>query len=232
MRAGSERYLNELIERSPVLKNCQQELVRAAEALIDCFKNSGKLLVCGNGGSAADALHITGELMKGFVLPREIPEEDREQIKLHSHNAEYIINNLQRALPVISLVSEISLCTAYMNDKAADLCFAQQVYGYGTQGDVLLAISTSGNSKNVLYAAEVAHSKKMKVIGLTGEGGGSMFELSDILIAVPEHDTYKVQELHLPIYHALCLAIENEFFGVQYNEEEDRCIQYSVSFNC
>jgi D-sedoheptulose 7-phosphate isomerase len=170
-------------------------------------------MTCGNGGSAADALHIVGELMKAFVLPRALDGGDAESIREVSPNADYLIQNLQGALPAISLVSETALGTAYANDVAPDLDFAQQVFGYGRPGDILFAISTSGNSKNVLYASEVARAKKVKVIALTGAGGGKLQDIADILIAVPETVTFKIQELHLPIYHAYCLAIENEFFG-------------------
>lgn len=152
--------------------------------------------------------------MKGFVLPRPIGDGLRQ--RLHSvcpESAEYLCDNLQGALPVISLVSEIALSTAYANDQAADLCFAQQVLGHGRMHDILFAISTSGNSANVIYAAQVARTLGISVVGLTGSDGGRLKEWSDALIAVPESETFKVQELHLPVYHALCLALEEEFFG-------------------
>ena len=169
--------------------------------------------MCGHGGSAADSLLITGELMKSFVKRRPLSEDVilrfREQFP---EVAEYYINNLQGALPAISLVSESALMTAYGNDNTADLVFAQQVFGYGKANDVLLAISTSGNSGNVLHAARVARAMGLKVIGLTGEKGGALAELSDILLNVPSGITYQIQEMHLPIYHTLCLAVEAELF--------------------
>ena len=214
MKNSTLKIIDSFIYSHENLKVCEETIKESLLILINCFKNGGKLLVCGNGGSASDSLHVAGELLKSFVLPRPIPKEDEEKIKNISENPDYLIKNLQGSLPVISLVSEISLMTAYSNDVAADLSFAQQVYGYGAKGDVLLAISTSGNSKNVVFAAEVAKIKDLKVISLTGKSGGKLKDLSDSLLAVPESETYKVQELHLPLYHALCLALENEFFGV------------------
>jgi D-sedoheptulose 7-phosphate isomerase len=186
----------------------------AAKLVIDCYKNGGKLLVCGNGGSAADCEHIVGELMKGFVLRRELSPEQQSIISgSFPADSEYLISNLQQGLPAISLVSHTALMTAFANDQSADLCFAQQVLGYGKQGDVLLAISTSGNSKNILYAAKIAKVIGIKVIALTGKTGGGLKDVCDVLVNVPETETYKVQELHLPFYHALCLAVEEYFFG-------------------
>lgn len=201
-----------LIERYPVLSACENEIAEAISILIDCYQKGGKLLVCGNGGSAADSLHIVGELMKGFVKQRRLPPQMKEQLCRVSANGEFLYQNLQGALPAISLVNEVSLQTAYANDVAPVLNFAQQVWGQGNGGDVLIGITTSGNSENVIYAAEVARAKGMKVVALTGRGGGKMSACSDVVIAVPEKETYKVQELHLPIYHAICIALENAFF--------------------
>ena len=206
MHQKTETIIKDLLKRYPSLECIEKDITKACQTLIDCFAGGGKVLVCGNGGSAADAMHIVGELMKGFVLPRRLLSHER----IYS---EYVNNGLQRALPAISLVGETGLTTAYANDVAADLVFAQQVHGYGNAGDALIALSTSGNSKNILYAAEVAKAKKVKVVSLTGKGGGKLKELSDVIICVPETETYKIQELHLPVYHVLCLAIENEFFG-------------------
>lgn len=203
----------DLIKRYPVLAFSEKAIVAAIEALIESYKNGGKLLVCGNGGSAADALHIVGELMKSFVLPRHLTEDEKRLIVNNSDNAEYMIKNLQRALPAISLVNEVSFQTAYANDIAPDLYFAQQVLGYGIAGDILVGISTSGNSKNVIYAIEVARAKGLVTIALTGATGGKLKDKTDILINVPEKETYKIQELHLPVYHCICRALENEFFG-------------------
>lgn len=206
--------IDHLIERYPLLQTLKEPLKAAAETIIDCYKNGGKLLICGNGGSAADAEHITGELMKGFLLPRPLQEHQSKRLMdTCPEDAAYLIENLQEALPAISLVNQIALGTAFANDQAPDLVFAQQVFGLGKAGDVLLAISTSGNSKNVLYAAQVARAFGLSVISLTGAGGGKLRSWTDILLAVPDKETYRIQELHLPIYHALCIAAEQEFFG-------------------
>jgi D-sedoheptulose 7-phosphate isomerase len=173
-----------------------------------------KLLICGNGGSAADSLHIVAELMKGFAYPRPIPAAEAAAITaVAGADASYLNSQLQGTLPAIALVSEVALTTAFSNDVAADLIFAQQVYGYGAPGDTLLAISTSGNSRNVVYATQVARAKGLHTIALTGATGGKLATFADITIPVPETEVYKVQELHLPVYHALCLAAEEEFFG-------------------
>ena len=206
MNLSTVKMLDDLINNHKQL-DCVKEIINdAVEALIKCYSAGGKVLTCGNGGSASDALHIVGELMKGFALKRPLLPNERIF-------SEEINEGLQRTLPAISLVSETALITAYINDVSAELVYAQQVFGYGNSGDILIALSTSGNSKNILYAAEVAKVKKIKVISLTGKDGGKIKSLSDITICVPEIETFKVQELHLPIYHALCLAVENEFFG-------------------
>ena len=213
MKRTTIAKISELIERYPSLKQIENNLSNSVQMLIDLYKNGGKLLVCGNGGSAADSLHIVGELMKDFVLPRPLPKNIKDAISQSCEYGDYINANLQVAFPAIALVGSTALESAYANDRASDLAFAQQVYGLGNKDDVLLAISTSGNSKNVLYAIEVAKAKGLKTIALTGESGGKMKDKCDILINAPEKETYKIQELHLPIYHTLCLAIENEFFG-------------------
>jgi len=187
----------------------------AVEILVCCFQNGRKLLVCGNGGSAADSQHIVGELMKGFMLPRSLGDGMRQKLlQVNPERAEYLIRHLQCALPAISLIGEGALSTAFANDAAPELCFAQQVLGLGNDGDVLLGISTSGDSANVLYAAHVARAKGMRVIGLLGRGGGRLFPLVDCALIAPAAETYEVQEYHLPMYHALCMAVERVFFGV------------------
>lgn len=214
MKKNTIRIIDDLIERYVDLKVCYDDVSKANDLLVECFKDGNKLLTCGNGGSASDAQHIVGELMKAFILPRKIGDSKAKEInEVCGDNANYLIENLQGALPAISLVAETALTTAYANDMAADLGFAQQVYGYGNKGDILLAISTSGNSANVIYAAQIAKVQGMKVIGLTGETGGKLKALSDVCICAPSKETFKIQEFHLPIYHALCLAVENEFFG-------------------
>lgn len=206
--------LNLLIERYPALESARQSILDAYVILEESYQNGGKLLIAGNGGSAADAEHIAGELMKGFKLPRKSDPEFAE--KLITENRELgtvLAENLQGALPTIALDGHVALTTAYMNDVEPLLCFAQQVNGYGKVGDVFLGISTSGNSKNVLYAATTAHAKGMKTIGLTGANDSRLTEMSDVCIKVPETETYMIQELHLPVYHCLCLMLEQRFFG-------------------
>ena len=201
------------MERYPSLSACKDDINKAYELMKDAFASKGKLLVAGNGGSAADSEHIVGELMKGFVKKREIPENDKKAIE--AVNAEYaksLKQNLQGALPAIALTGHPALSSAYLNDVDGTLGFAQQVYGYGNNGDVFLGITTSGNSQNILYAMTVAKAKGLRTIALTGSMGGKVKELADACIIVPETETFKIQELHLPIYHALCLMLEDTFF--------------------
>lgn len=208
------RHIDLLVERYPSLESAKNDIVAAYLLLEGSYENGGKLLVAGNGGSAADAEHIVGELMKGFKLPRK-PEADFAE-KLVEENQELgsvLAENLQGALPAIALDGHPALSTAYMNDCEPLLCFAQQVNGYGKSGDVFLGISTSGNSKNVLYAATTAHAKGMKVIGLTGAKDSKLKDMSDVCIKAPQTETYMIQELHLPIYHCLCLMLEDKFFA-------------------
>ena len=208
------RHIDLLMERYPSLESAKNDIVAAYLLLEESYKNGGKLLVAGNGGSASDAEHIVGELMKGFKLPRK-PEADFAE-KLVEENQELgavLAENLQGALPAIALDGHPALSTAYMNDCEPLLCFAQQVNGYGKSGDVFLGISTSGNSKNVLFAATTAHAKGMKVIGLTGAKDSKLKDMSDVCIKAPQTETYMIQELHLPIYHCLCLMLEDRFFA-------------------
>jgi D-sedoheptulose 7-phosphate isomerase len=203
-----------LFIRFPELIVCQEALFDAFSALRECYTAGGKVLVCGNGGSAADAEHIVGELMKGFQLRRKIKREDREKLKLSAPGSfEYLAGNLQGALPAFSLVSQTALLSAFGNDIAPDMVYAQQVYGYARKGDILIAISTSGNSPNVIHAVMVAKAFEAGTIGLTGEEGGRLKEFCNILIKAPARETYKIQEYHLPIYHTLCAMLEVEFFG-------------------
>lgn len=205
--------IDELIRRYPQLESIKGEIYEAYKILYNSYKNGNKLLVAGNGGSAADSDHIVGELMKGFKKKREIAEDIKERLKsIDEEKGEVLSQELQGTLRTIALTNHNALNTAYGNDVNGDLIFAQQLYGYGDKGDVFLAISTSGNSKNILYASVVAKAKGMKIIGLTNEYGGQLNDIADICIKVPETETFKVQELHLPIYHCLCLMLENEFF--------------------
>ena len=208
------KHIDLLVERYPSLESAKDDIVAAYLLMEECYENGGKLLVAGNGGSAADAEHIVGELMKGFKMPRK-PEIDFAE-KLVAENQELgsvLAENLQGALPAIALDGHPALSTAYMNDCEPLLCFAQQVNGYGKSGDVFLGISTSGNSKNVLFAATTAHAKGMKVIGLTGAKDSKLKDMSDVCIKAPQTETYMIQELHLPIYHCLCLMLEDKFFA-------------------
>lgn len=220
MMGKEYKHLDDLIMRYPALEVCQDDIVSAYKLLENCFKSGNKLLVAGNGGSAADALHIVGELMKAFVLPRKLSQELCKTIDNNCEHADYLKDNLQMTLPAIALVSEIGLATAYSNDATPDLVFAQQILGYGNKGDVFLGITTSGNSKNIIYAAEIAKAKGLNIIGLTGKTGGKIADICNVCVKVPEIETYKIQELHLPVYHALCLKLENSIFGkgLQYNE--------------
>jgi D-sedoheptulose 7-phosphate isomerase len=206
--------ITELLERYPNLIFCKADILRAKEALIRCYEKKGKLLLCGNGGSAADCEHIVGELMKGFMSKRPLSSTQREKMSERCEDLrDETLSKLQNALPAISLTSFNSLNTAFSNDVDADLVFAQSVFGLGKTNDVLIAISTSGNSKNVLEAARVARSIGLKVIALTGRGGGALARIADVTIRVPEDETYRIQELHLPVYHYLCAEIEKYFFG-------------------
>ena len=196
-----------LIGRYPPLAACRGEAERAAALMIDVFRAGGKLLTCGNGGSAADAQHIVGELMKSFVRPRPLPRETREKL-----GDDRLARGLQGALPAVSLAGEAALATAFINDCEPELLFAQQVLGLGREGDALLAISTSGNAQNVVYALKTARALSMKTIALTGEDGGQAARLADVALRVPARETYRAQEYHLPVYHALCLAVEEALF--------------------
>lgn len=209
-----EEQLNLLIERYPKLAVCKEDIKKAYEILEAAYSNGRKLLVCGNGGSASDSEHIVGELMKEFKLKRKVYSDHAVALKsIDPELGQVLADNLQGALPAISLTGHSSLQTAYMNDAVPKLVFAQQVNGYGKEGDVLLGISTSGNSKNVLYAAVNAKAKGLKVIGLTGAKENKLMKFADVCIRVPETETYKIQELHLPVYHCLCLMLEEKFFG-------------------
>lgn len=208
-----KKHVELLISRYPVLECCEDSIIRAYFMLEESYVTGHKLLVTGNGGSAADSEHIVGELMKGFKLARKLDKAIAQ--KLIEENQELgktLAENLQGALPAIALDGHLALSTAYMNDCEPLLCFAQQVNGYGIEGDVFLGISTSGNSKNILYAAVTAHAKGMKVIGLTGAKNSKLEQMSDVCIKVPQTETYMIQELHLPVYHCLCLMLEDRFF--------------------
>lgn len=216
MQMDSKKVQNEhdvildLFNRYPDLQRCRSSIEAAGALLVDCFMRGGKLLVCGNGGSAADSEHIVGELMKSFRFKRRIDEGFRQNY-LAVHGC-LPPDCLEGALPAIALVSHTAFSTAFSNDASAEGVFAQQVYAYGRRGDALLALSTSGNSKNVTLAAKVAHACGMQVVALTGFAPSALSDQADVTVAVPETETYRVQELHLPVYHALCAAVEAELF--------------------
>jgi len=206
-------HIQQLIERYPKLKDAGNDISCAFEIIKDSYKNGGKLLIAGNGGSASDAEHIAGELMKTFAKKRSLPDSFISEIKkVDSDISGYLLPKMQPGLPAIALSGHASLNTACINDIDGNITFAQQVYGYGKEEDVLLGITTSGNSKNILYACAVAKAKKLKIIGLTGAGGGKIKQFADVCICVPETETYKIQELHLPVYHIICMMLEDYFF--------------------
>lgn len=214
MEERLQKHLNLLIERYPILESCKDSIAKAYDIMEEAYSNGRKLLVAGNGGSAADSEHIVGELMKEFKLKRKIYAAQADRLKkIDPEMGQVLAENLQGTLPAISLVGEPALTTAYMNDAVPLLIFAQQINGLGKAGDVFLGISTSGNSKNVLYAAVAAKSKGLKVVGLTGQKENKLEKFADVCIHVPETETYKIQELHLPVYHCLCLMLEDKFFG-------------------
>ena len=207
-------YLKELIKRYPKLAQVEGEIQAAYELMVEAYDEERKLLAAGNGGSSADSDHLVGELMKGFVHPRPIKEEFKQQLlDIDEYMGKELGSKLQGALPALSLSNHFALTTAYLNDIDGTSVFAQQVYGYGQAGDIFLGISTSGNAKNVLLAAVVAKAKGLKVIALTGRDGGKLAKFADVAVIVPENETYKIQELHLPIYHAWCLMLENKYFS-------------------
>jgi D-sedoheptulose 7-phosphate isomerase len=202
--------MDKLLKQLPQLAECREALEAALARLVDCFGGGHKLLLCGNGGSAADCEHIAGELLKGFLSKRPLPAE--RKAKLTGADAAYIGDNLQQGLPAVSLVNQVALGTAFANDVAADLTYAQLVNALGAPGDVLLSISTSGNARNVCLAAQTARAFGLGVVGLTGRGGGTLAPLCDVCIRVPADETADVQQLHLPVYHYLCRALEAHFF--------------------
>lgn len=209
-----QKHIDLLIERYPILAHTQQAIIEAYNLMQECYQKNGKLLIAGNGGSAADAEHMVGELMKGFKLKRE-PDKAfaKRLIETDQSRGEKLSQCLQGGLPAIALTNHPALNSAYLNDVDGELCYAQQVYGYGNEGDVFIGISTSGNAENIRSAATVAKAKKMKVIGFTGKQGGQLAEIADVLVNVPEMETYMVQELHLPIYHCWCLMLEDYFYN-------------------
>ena len=209
-----EKHINLLMERYPKLESVKQEIIDAYLVMEECYENDCKLLIAGNGGSAADSEHIAGELMKRFKTPRPVTPEMAAKLKeIDPVRGEDLSKNLERSLMAIPLVAHEALSTAYINDVDGLGVFAQQLFGFGRAGDVFLGISTSGNSKNVISATVVARALGIKVIGLTGAKGGELATIADVAVKVPEEETYMIQELHLPVYHCWCLMLEDKFFG-------------------
>lgn len=196
--------MEQLIERYPILSQCRESIAAALKLMIETYKNGGKVLVCGNGGSAADSEHIVGELMKGFLSHRQV-SDDRIPKSLSKY--------LQGALPAISLPSQCAILSAFINDVEPDMMYAQLVYGYAREGDLVIGLSTSGNSRNIVNAVEVAKCVGARTLALTGEKESKLSDTATVTIRVPETETYKVQELHLPVYHYLCAETEKEMFG-------------------
>ncbi|MBQ8802325.1 MAG: SIS domain-containing protein [Tyzzerella sp.] len=193
-----------LYKRYPTLEVCREDIDKALELMIHTYQNGGKVLVCGNGGSASDSEHIVGELMKGFLLKREVTDE---------RIPENLRSGLQGSLPAISLPSQSAILSAFINDVEPEMMYAQLVYGYARENDLVIGLSTSGNSKNVVKAIEVAKYMGVKTLSMTGERKSRLSELSDITIRVPAVETYKIQEYHLPVYHYLCAEVEKIIFG-------------------
>lgn len=205
--------IKELIERYPALTGCRDDVENAVDAVEKVYRAGGKLLLCGNGGSCADCEHISGELMKGFLKKRPLGDEKKRDMRANCPEIEdAVLDKLQDALPAIPLTSLTALNSAFCNDVDPELIYAQGVMALGKEGDLLVAISTSGNSKNVVRAAQVARALGLCVVALTGKSGGKLRDIADVCICAPETETYKVQEYHLPIYHCICAEIEERFF--------------------
>lgn len=209
------KHIDLLIKRYPSLESIKEDIINGYLVIEECYLNNGKLLIAGNGGSAADSEHIAGELMKRFKLPRPISKELADKLKaVDCVRGEELAKNLECSLMAIPLVAHEALSTAYINDVDGYGVFAQQLLGFGREGDVFLGISTSGNSKNVMNATVVARALGVKIVGLTGAKGGELSTVADVTVKVPETETYMIQELHLPIYHCWCLMLEDKFFGI------------------
>jgi len=209
-----EKHMDLLLARYPKLEVCKNSIIKAYQVIESCYEQDGKLLIAGNGGSAADCEHIAGELMKRFKIPRKVSGEfSKKLVAADPVRGELLARNLECSLMAIPLVAHEALTTAYINDVDALGVFAQQLFGYGRKGDVFLGISTSGNAENIMNAVAVARALELKVVGLTGGNGGELAHASDVAIIVPETETYLIQELHLQVYHCLCMMLEEHFFS-------------------
>lgn len=215
MEKNVKKEFDSLFIRYPNLNQCKQDIKKAYELLVKVYDSKKKLLIAGNGGSAADSEHLAGELMKRFRIARPIDNKlSKKLISIDKKRGQKLSNNLELSLRTIPLTSHVAITTAYMNDADATGVFAQQMLGYGDKGDAFLAISTSGNSENIISACVVAKALGIKIIGLSGQKQSQLSEMADVCICVPETETYKIQELHLPVYHTLCLMLECHYFGV------------------
>ncbi len=212
MQERTKEILNGLTERYPALKVAKNDISAAFEALLASVKSGGKIMICGNGGSAADSAHIVGELMKSLKKTRPIDAKTAARLKQYGKEGARLALSLEGAIPAVALMENGAFLTAFSNDKDASVAFAQQVYGLGEQRDALVCISTSGNSENCVLAAVAAKATEIKTVALTGAGGGKLASLADVCVKVPETETYKVQELHLPVYHCICAMLEEEIF--------------------
>ena len=212
MKETTKKIYEELFERYPVLEGIKTNVLNMFEIVNETYQNGGTLYCAGNGGSSADSEHIVGELLKSFKKERGVDENIASSLLNYGEDGAYLLSKLEGSLPAVSLISQTGIITAFANDKSWDTAVAQQLYGLGKSGDCLLVLSTSGNSKNCVYAVLLAKAKGIKTVAFTGEGGGRLKEICDECICVPERETYKVQELHLPIYHCFCAMLEEEFF--------------------
>ena len=211
---NNELFITRFCEEHPLLNAVKLPVREAAESIIKCYSGGGKLLVCGNGGSCSDSDHLVAELMKSFEVPRPLEKSFRKRLaETGGSQGEYLAGKLEHALPVISLSAHSSLITAVSNDTGPEMVFAQQLLGYGMENDILIALSTSGNSVNVLYACITARALNLKIIGITGKSGGTIRDYCDVLINVPAEGAASVQELQLPVLHTLCRIAENHFYG-------------------
>ena len=212
MKETTKKIYEELFERYPALTLLKENVLNTFNIIKSTYENGGTLYICGNGGSASDSEHIVGELLKTFKKHRKVDSKTADYLLTYGEDGKYLLEHLEGSLPAVSLISQTGIITAFANDKSWDTAFAQQLYGLGKKGDCLLALSTSGNSKNCVYAALLAKAKEISTVAFTGMGGGRLIAVCDECISVPEKETYKIQELHLPTYHTLCAMLEEEFF--------------------